>query len=78
MAEGVIETHRMAEASQHPLLFERTDGVVWLTLNRPAQYNALSEELLAALNAAVNVVTSAVISVMPMAATAIMLIIVIS
>ena len=31
------------------LLTDVRDGVAWLTLNRPAQYNALSEEMLAAL-----------------------------
>ncbi len=35
------------------LLREQSDGVVTLTLNRPEQYNALSAELLAALQAAV-------------------------
>ncbi len=32
-----------------PLLIERSDGVATLTLNRPQQYNALSEDLLDAL-----------------------------
>lgn len=31
------------------LLREDREGITWLTLNRPAQYNALSEEMLAAL-----------------------------
>src|SRR5690625_2586018 len=31
------------------LLQEQRDGIAWLTLNRPRQYNALSEELLAEL-----------------------------
>ena len=34
------------------ILRQRTGGTVFLTLNRPAQYNALSEEMLAALHAA--------------------------
>ncbi len=43
-----------ATAQLEPLLLEeRTpDGVVTLTLNRPAQFNSLSEEMLAALQAA--------------------------
>lgn len=35
-----------------PVLLERRGGVAYLTLNRPAQYNALSEEMLAALHGA--------------------------
>jgi enoyl-CoA hydratase/carnithine racemase len=38
--------------SESILLCEATDGVVTLTLNRPAHFNALSEEMLAALQAA--------------------------
>ncbi len=34
------------------VLQQRRDGVVFLTLNRPAQYNVLSEQMLAALHAA--------------------------
>jgi enoyl-CoA hydratase/carnithine racemase len=34
------------------VLHQRRDGVVFLTLNRPAQYNVLSEQMLAALHAA--------------------------
>ena len=35
-----------------PLVLEqRQDGIAFLTLNRPAQYNALSEEMLSALYA---------------------------
>src|ERR1700740_1779194 len=42
-----------ASSSLEPLVLDRRDGdgVVHLTLNRPAQYNALSEEMLAALQA---------------------------
>jgi enoyl-CoA hydratase/carnithine racemase len=36
------------------VLQQRRDGTVFLTLNRPAQYNALSEEMLAALHAAMD------------------------
>ena len=35
-----------------PLLLERRDSVAWLTLNRPAALNALSPDLMAALDAA--------------------------
>ena len=43
-----------APAQLEPLLLEARspDGVVTLTLNRPAQFNSLSEEMLAALQAA--------------------------
>ncbi len=43
-----------AVANEPILLREDRDGVVTLTLNRPAQYNALSEELLAALQEALD------------------------
>ncbi len=36
------------------VLQQRRDGAAWLTLNRPAQYNALSEQMLAALQAALD------------------------
>jgi len=42
-----------------PLVLERRDGgVVHLTLNRPAQFNSLSEEMLAALQAALAAVAA--------------------
>lgn len=42
-----------------PLVLERrAGGVAYLTLNRPAQYNALSEEMLAALEATLNALDS--------------------
>ena len=44
-----------AETAAEPLLLrERHDGVCTLTLNRPAQYNALNEALLDALQAALD------------------------
>jgi enoyl-CoA hydratase/carnithine racemase len=45
---------RHAAANENILLREDRDGVVTLTLNRPAQFNALSEEMLAALQAALD------------------------
>src|SRR6185312_3641148 len=42
--------------SETPLLREARDGVVTLTLNRPAQFNALSDDLLAALQDALDAV----------------------
>ncbi len=41
-----------AASNESILLREDRDGVVTLTLNRPAQFNALSEAMLAALQAA--------------------------
>ena len=38
--------------SEPLVLLERRGGVAFLTLNRPAQYNALSEQMLAALHGA--------------------------
>ncbi len=43
-----------AASNENILLREDHDGVVTLTLNRPAQFNALSEEMLAALQAALD------------------------
>ena len=40
------------------LLSETRSGVAWLTLNRPGQYNALSEEMLAALQQALDQVAN--------------------
>jgi enoyl-CoA hydratase/carnithine racemase len=39
-----------------PVLLERRDGVAFLTLNRPAQYNVLSEQMLAALHTTLNTI----------------------
>jgi enoyl-CoA hydratase/carnithine racemase len=42
-----------------PLILERRQGrVAYLTLNRPAQYNALSEEMMAALEGALNALST--------------------
>jgi enoyl-CoA hydratase/carnithine racemase len=42
-----------------PLVLERRkSGIAFLTLNRPAQYNALSEEMLAALEGALNALST--------------------
>lgn len=48
----VPDTLDTTQAADPVLLREDRDGVATLTLNRPRQYNALSEELLAALTAA--------------------------
>ena len=45
---------QQAVADETILLREDRDGVVTLTLNRPAQFNALSEEMLSALQAALD------------------------
>lgn len=52
MNAGAIRTHPKAKASDSLVLTDEAKGVTTLTLNRPAQFNALSEELLAALQAA--------------------------
>jgi enoyl-CoA hydratase/carnithine racemase len=43
-----------SESANAVLLREQRDGIVTLTLNRPQQFNSLSEELLAALQAALD------------------------
>ena len=45
-------------ASQHMLLREDRDGVAWLTMNRPAQRNALSLDLMAAMQAALDAIAA--------------------
>ena len=47
-------TPQHAASNETVLLREDRDGVVTLTLNRPAHFNALSEEMLAALQAALD------------------------
>jgi enoyl-CoA hydratase/carnithine racemase len=50
--ESAMNASSVASELDTLVLLERRGGVVWLTLNRPAQYNALSEQMLAALHAA--------------------------
>ncbi|WP_307437128.1 enoyl-CoA hydratase [Labrys monachus] len=54
MAEGVARSDPGAETSERPVLVDSADGITRLTLNRPAQFNALSEEMLAALKTALD------------------------
>ena len=51
-----MNTQIQAGDRDPPLLLERKGAVAVLTLNRPAQYNALSEEMLAALHAALEAI----------------------
>ena len=44
----------MSAPNSDVVLLASTGGVTTLTLNRPAQFNALSEEMLAALQAAID------------------------
>src|ERR1051326_7641320 len=47
---SMAETARTSRSAEAPVLLRRDEaGVTWLTLNRPAQRNALSIELMAAL-----------------------------
>jgi len=54
MAEGAVQTDVETGTSGRPVLVERAEGVARLTLNRPTQFNALSEAMLAALKAALD------------------------
>ena len=54
MAEGVVQTDAKAGTSELPVLVEKSEGIARVTLNRPAQFNALSEEMLAALKTALD------------------------
>ena len=47
-----MNAQNRAEGIEPLVLQRRSGGAVFLTLNRPAQYNALSEEMLAALHGA--------------------------
>lgn len=44
----------MSAPAEPPLLVEKENGIAWLTLNRPKQYNALSSALLDHLHAALD------------------------
>jgi enoyl-CoA hydratase/carnithine racemase len=58
LREAAMSTVRVADEIA-PLVLERRQGrVAFLTLNRPAQYNALSEEMLAALEDTLNVIST--------------------
>jgi enoyl-CoA hydratase/carnithine racemase len=50
--ESAMNASSVASDLEPLILYQRTGGTVFLTLNRPAQYNALSEQMLAALHAA--------------------------
>src|SRR5258706_12952714 len=50
--ESAMNASSVASDLEPMILCQRTGGTVFLTLNRPAQYNALSEQMLAALHAA--------------------------
>jgi enoyl-CoA hydratase/carnithine racemase len=50
--ESAMNASSVASDLEPLILYQRTGGTVSLTLNRPAQYNALSEQMLAALHAA--------------------------
>jgi|TARA_B100000809_G_scaffold232474_1_gene248434 enoyl-CoA hydratase/carnithine racemase len=52
MTEVATESVARPRIAEPILLREEREGIVTLTLNRPKQYNALSEEMLAALQAA--------------------------
>src|SRR5258705_13953327 len=50
--ETAMNASSVASDLEPLLLWQRKGGTVFLTLNRPAQYNALSEQMLAALHGA--------------------------
>jgi enoyl-CoA hydratase/carnithine racemase len=41
-----------------PVIVDRRGSIAWLTLNRPGQYNALSEQMLSALSAALDAIAA--------------------
>ena len=47
-----MNAHSITTDPSPPVLLERKGGVAFLTLNRPAEYNVLSEQMLAALHGA--------------------------
>ena len=40
------QANKSTATNDVPLMVEKYDGIAWLTLNRPRQYNALSSALL--------------------------------
>jgi enoyl-CoA hydratase/carnithine racemase len=46
------QANKVGPAIDSPLIVDKRDGIAWLTLNRPKQYNALSSALLDHLHAA--------------------------
>ena len=52
MTEAATESVARPRIAEPILLREEREGIVTLTLNRPKQYNALSEEMFAALQTA--------------------------
>jgi enoyl-CoA hydratase/carnithine racemase len=46
------QANKVSPAIDSPLIVDKRDGIAWLTLNRPRQYNALSSALLDHLHAA--------------------------
>jgi enoyl-CoA hydratase/carnithine racemase len=59
LREAAMSTVSIAGDVVAPLVLERRQGgVAFLTLNRPAQYNALSEEMLAALEGALDALST--------------------
>jgi len=57
MTEVATESVAATQAAEPILLHEQQSGIVTLTLNRPKQYNALSEEMLSALQEALDDLT---------------------
>lgn len=57
MTEVATESVAATQATEPILLHEQQSGIVTLTLNRPKQYNALSEEMLSALQEALDDLT---------------------
>jgi hypothetical protein len=57
-SEAAMNTLSVAGDVAPLVLEQRKGGVAFLTLNRPAQYNALSEEMLAALEETLNALST--------------------
>jgi len=56
--ESEMNASSLSPESEALVLTERRGGAAYLTLNRPGQYNALSEEMLAALEGALDAVAA--------------------